>query len=599
MPTPTSYSTPTSVDFGAFPTIANDFPSSVSAIPTAAANDNAHEAQLYALLQQYNWGAGASVTYSFPTSAATNLWDQAWYAGYETSYFTPLATAFPGAVAAVNTALANWSHVANITFTLVTESPSNVGDIRIGVTDMNAFDLDLDGTYAYAWSLGNSAAAGDVWINAEQPVASGTDFSLGANGYSTVLHELGHAIGLDHPFSIYAFDEYSPGQYGALDNYDTFQYTTMSYSDQPHLSDQGDSSYYPTTPMWLDIQAMQYAYGANTTYNLGNTTYTFLQGQNYYETIYDAGGNDTIVYSATSDGAVIDLRGDFNFSSLGNAISLSNGGVQNNNVTIYVNGNSSLVIENATGGAGTDSIIGNDVGNVVNGLGGADTILGGLGNDTLSGNVGLDSLEGGAGDDSMLGNRGFDTMSGDAGNDWMQSNRGSDWIFGGDGNDTVDGGAGFDTLLGGIGADLVIGSPGNDSIEGNSGADTIVGGNGSDTMNGGTETDVYRYDALSLNTDDVAANTADSIVGGQGDLISMAGLLNDLELGNTLLGDRPTDWNLATPLSVGVNDITFSGGFLQFDLDHNGSIDGSDFQISLPGVTFVTYFSGDDLFHLT
>jgi Ca2+-binding RTX toxin-like protein len=224
------------------------------------------------------------------------------------------------------------------------------------------------------------------------------------------------------------------------------------------------------------------------------------------------------------------------------------------------------------GDAGENSVNGGMAGNdSLLGLGGNDTLEGADGNDTLSGGTGLDSLVGGAGDDSMMGNRGFDTVCGDAGDDFMQGNRGCDWLIGGEGNDTLEGGAGFDTLFGGAGADLLI---------------------------GGAGTDVYRYDALSLNTGDVAANTADSITGGQGDLISMLGLNDELHIGGTPLSALTSNTVIGSTLSASTN-IAFSGGALQIDLDGDGVFNAAhDFQVGLQDVTAISYNCADGLLHL-
>jgi Ca2+-binding RTX toxin-like protein len=294
---------------------------------------------------------------------------------------------------------------------------------------------------------------------------------------------------------------------------------------------------------------------------IGNELDNHLWGNNTNNLLEGLGGNDSIWGGSASDTVT---------------------GGQGNDTLDGDEGNDSIV-----GGEGNDSLLGGMA---------HDSLIGGDGNDTLSGNTGLDSLEGGAGDDSMLGNRGFDTLRGDAGDDFMWSNRGFDWLFGEDGSDTLDGGAGFDTLLGGADADLVIGSAGNDSIEGNSGADTIVGGIGSDTMFGDTETDVYRYDATSLNAVDVVANTADSIVGGQGDLISMLGLMEELLIGGMALSALTSDTAIGSALSANTN-IAFTDGVLQIDLDGSGDFNAaSDFSIALnQGVTSVTFDAATDL----
>jgi Ca2+-binding RTX toxin-like protein len=59
-------------------------------------------------------------------------------------------------------------------------------------------------------------------------------------------------------------------------------------------------------------------------------------------------------------------------------------------------------IENITGGAGADYIIGSSDNNVLNGAGGADYISGGDGDDTLIGGAGVDTLVGGSGADTFV-----------------------------------------------------------------------------------------------------------------------------------------------------------------------------------------------------
>ena len=58
-----------------------------------------------------------------------------------------------------------------------------------------------------------------------------------------------------------------------------------------------------------------------------------------------------------------------------------------------------VTIENASSGAGKDSLFGNDAANVLTSGDGNDAIDGGAGNDTLIGGRGTDTLTGGAGAD--------------------------------------------------------------------------------------------------------------------------------------------------------------------------------------------------------
>lgn len=142
-----------------------------------------------------------------------------------------------------------------------------------------------------------------------------------------------------------------------------------------------------------------------------------------------------------------------------------------------------------TGTSGNDLIIGNDLGNFIDGGNGNDIIYGGAGDDILLGGEGNDIIFGGAGSDTI------DTGSG---NNIVDGGAGDDAIFGGDGNDIINGGSGDDTIIAGGGDDILTGGDGADYIEGGDSSfgdetvdgnlflvtsdDLMLGGNGNDTF---------------------------------------------------------------------------------------------------------------------
>lgn len=225
------------------------------------------------------------------------------------------------------------------------------------------------------------------------------DFYPGSYGMMTYLHEIGHALGLDHPGDYNGSGSYASD---AVYAQDTHRYTIMSYFDADadgsatsHWSRSGEWLY-PETPMVHDIAAIQSIYGADHTTRSGNTTYGFgsTAGKDVYDfalnrdpilTIWDGGGVDTLNLSGFSGPQTIRLA----------AGSYSSVGGMTNNLGIAFG----CVIERAIGGKGADAITGNTAANHLCGMAGRDTLYGGSGNDRLVGGSGNDILRGGAGTD--------------------------------------------------------------------------------------------------------------------------------------------------------------------------------------------------------
>jgi serralysin len=186
--------------------------------------------------------------------------------------------------------LALWAEVANITFEQVTETPSNVGEIRFGNSAaVTNSPYVAWGYYPYKAPGRSVAEDGDVWFDKKDP--GNLKLNPGQEGFETMLHEIGHALGLDHPFS----DGYGEP---ILDlAHDTDQYTVMSYNYE-----QSTMAYVSTRQM-LDILAIQYIYGANMTTRTGDR---HLQVHHHggVQDDLDAGGNDTLDFSNQSGAAV-------------------------------------------------------------------------------------------------------------------------------------------------------------------------------------------------------------------------------------------------------------------------------------------------------
>jgi serralysin len=483
------------------------------------------------------------VSYSFPDSSS--IWSTDPFAGYgpPSGIGEPWTPGYQGVTpseqAAVTSALQQWADVANIQFQLVADNDSVAGDIRAAWTDGGGMDQY---TYAYSYvMLGAAAANGDVWLNdlAGSPMI-GQSFAEGAEGYLTLIHELGHAIGLDHPFR--PNNPLMPKK-GVPYSQNDFKYTVMSYNNAPGNWDDGADSIYPTTPMLLDIQALQKLYGANTSYHSGDDTYVFNGTGNYYETLWDAGGVNTFEYDSAT-GGLIDLN-QGHFSQLGNPIQIRlNSGatvIQKDTVAIAYGTN----IQNALGGTGDDTIIGNKLNNMLDGGPGNDVMAGGAGNDIFyvdsSGDVVTESSK--AGTDTVIaedvtftlpanvenlelrgvlavngtGNTLANNLKGNAAANVLNGGAGADAMQGGGGDDTyyVDNtgdritellNEGTDTVISTVGYMLganvenlfltgtkAINGTGNtldNQIAGNSAVNTLTGGAGNDTLSGGLGNDI-------------------------------------------------------------------------------------------------------------
>jgi serralysin len=318
------------------------------------------------------------------------------------------------------------------------------------------FANSYDPAQAYSYYPGDNSGQkyhSDVFV--ADPSLNPTNVWFGPNGYgaTTLVHELGHTLGLSHP-GAYNYDPDLDLTYANYAEYaqDSNQYSIMSYwnADETgsYIIDWSTFFYgNPQTPMLHDVLTIQDKYGADPTTRAGDTVYGFnsnagnaLYDFNHnpfpYLTIYDAGGNDTLDFSGFHASMFIDLHAG-EFSSAAQAVptadainakvhevidpvfgeqpdisqadvtAISNSyiaynayelgldtGVAGVNATEYNNISIAYgtVIENAIGGSARDVLWGNEVDNV---------LKGGAGKDVLDGFEGADTLYGGAGNDTF------------------------------------------------------------------------------------------------------------------------------------------------------------------------------------------------------
>jgi len=249
-----------------------------------------------------------SLTYSFLTAppSGASITDSTGFAEMDAAMQSFAQAAF-----------AYYGSILNVTFTEVASG----GDIQLGTNDQGA------GSAGYSTLPQSPVGTCTVYLNNQSATNADSGLTQGSYGWETLLHEIGHSLGLKHPGNYNAAgDGTAPGPYlpTATDNR---RYSIMSYNDPANVGTVTvtplvNNSYSfslnqvvnPQGLMLYDIEALQYLYGANTAPH--DQTYSFKTSDTPFETIWAPSGVNTIDCSQETYQNAIDLRaGDF--SSIG------------------------------------------------------------------------------------------------------------------------------------------------------------------------------------------------------------------------------------------------------------------------------------------
>ncbi len=297
-------------------------------------------------LQTGALGSPVTITYSFLDKAPATGAEGG--TGFE-AFSAPLQET-------TRTILSNLQQQTGITFQ---EVQGDSGTIRFGINQQA-------NTRGYSFlpdQHRKDAKAGDVWLDVETAAV----MQPGQEGYYVLLHELAHALGLQHPLR----ETDTSGQTVLLDGFATFAHTLML--DISATQNSGNA--WPSGYGLFDLQALRHLYGSKA-FAVANSTYSIVDGNSSASVlIVDDGGVDVLDFSGSRLSGNVDLRSG-KVSSVG----------MNADGKAYF-GNLSIApgtwIENVMATRFDDYIVGNDLGNVIWAMGGNDIILGQGGRDTV------------------------------------------------------------------------------------------------------------------------------------------------------------------------------------------------------------------------
>jgi serralysin len=286
---------------------------------------------------------------------------------------------------------------------------STLIDVRFQKTSnaslLNTFTFannDQSGSAGYGTYPSETFFGNDIFFDISQ---NNKTFSDNTYGALTLIHEIGHGLGLKHPFDEKDADggiEEPPYLQGSEDS---TAWTVMAYEQSYNAS----AAQYYLKFSDLDIATLQYMYGPAKTVRAGNDTYKIAQSSPNF--IWDGAGTDTLDASNLTQGATVYLNpGYWGYVGATKSSTITSPG----QITV----NFGSTIENLTGSSYADKLFGTD---------GKNTINGGAGNDVIEGLAGNDVIIGGLGDDQINGGIGFDTaqFSGVQGNYTTSSAKGA------------------------------------------------------------------------------------------------------------------------------------------------------------------------------
>lgn len=131
--------------------------------------------------------------------------------------------------------------------------------------------------------------------------------AVGEYGWTTIVHETGHALGLKHPFE---------GYYTLPDELDNFAHSVMSYDTGmtllalPYIEGNefgmGFEWVNPEFYSIYDVLTLQELYGTNLNGSSEDNIYSIAFGE--LKTVWDSGGEDTLDFSQSGGNVYLDMK---------------------------------------------------------------------------------------------------------------------------------------------------------------------------------------------------------------------------------------------------------------------------------------------------
>ena len=336
------------------------------------------------------WTA-TTLDFSFPISSALQASDSEAAQGFRSVSPAQQAVAdctLTGAASVPGYASTSLGAVASFTNETFTDTGTGAAPIMLASSSQPAT--------SETYTPGAAVQSGDVWFGQAFDGSPTLDLRNPARGnyaYFSIVHELGHALGLKHGNETGGVaNQTLPA---ATDDVEYSLMTYASYVGSPAQSATSGPDSYPQTFMMDDIAALQTLYGANFT-AVGPTTYrwdpatgeTFINGvsqgkpsgNKVFQTIWNGDGKEaTFDFSQYASGVQVNLNpGAFSVTSAAQLADLGDGHSAQGNVynALQFGNDPRSLIANAFGGSGNDVITGNAADNLLKGGLGVNAIDG-------------------------------------------------------------------------------------------------------------------------------------------------------------------------------------------------------------------------------